>query len=162
MLSGDFLLKSGDREKSSKSGVSRRNREIWQVCARCDWSFIMLWKLWAEFLAKHFAKCEYVSRNDENYCTAVKTLWAKKSSKRHFSCFWFSASYIFLHDYWWTTKNMTKIHRCVARIWKRGGGLFWKSETTVSDLDPNFHCSWIRFKRFIRNWDGFFGRNRKF
>ena len=21
------------------------------------------------------------------------------------------------------------------------GGLFWKVETTVSDLDPNFHCS---------------------
>ena len=32
------------------------------------------------------------------------------------------------------------------------GRLFWKSETNVSDLDPNFHCSWIRFKRFIRNW----------
>ena len=44
---------------------------------------------------------------------------------------------------------------------KRGGGLFWKSETTVSDLDPNFHCFRIRFKEFIRNWDGFFGRNRK-
>ena len=33
MISGDFLLRSGDREKSSKSGVSRRNRESWLVCA---------------------------------------------------------------------------------------------------------------------------------
>ena len=40
-------------------------------------------------------------------------------------------------------------------------GLFWKSETTVSDLNPNFHCFRIRFKQFIKNWDGFFGRNLK-
>ena len=34
MIWGDFLLRSGDREKSSKSGVSRRNRESWQVWMR--------------------------------------------------------------------------------------------------------------------------------
>ena len=32
----------------------------------------------------------------------------------------------------------------------KGGGLFWKVETTVSDLDPNFHCSRIRLRRFFR------------
>ena len=32
--SGDFWLRSGDREKSSKSGVSRPNRESWQVCSQ--------------------------------------------------------------------------------------------------------------------------------
>ena len=42
--------------------------------------------------------------------------------------------------------------RRVARIWKRGGGLFWKSEKTANDLDPNFHCSWIRITRFIRKF----------
>ena len=42
------------------------------------------------------------------------------------------------------------------------GGLFWKSETTASDLDPNFHCSWIRITRFTWIWEGFFGQNRKF
>ena len=45
---------------------------------------------------------------------------------------------------------------------KKGAGLFWKSGTTVRDLDPNFSCLWIRVTKFIRNWDGFFGRNRKF
>ena len=39
--------------------------------------------------------------------------------------------------------------RRVARIWKRGG-LFWKSEKRANDLDPNFHCSWISFTRFVR------------
>ena len=82
--------------------------------------------------------------------------------------------------------------RRVARIWKREGGLFWKSETTASILDPKFHCSWIRIliknhtkhryfgqnrkyngfsaqkqviskkKGLHRNWDEFFGLNRKF
>ena len=37
----------------------------------------------------------------------------------------------------------------VARIWKRGG-LFLKSEKCANDLDPNFHCSWISFTRFVR------------
>ena len=59
------------------------------------------------------------------------------------------------------TQKFQNPSRCVARIWKRGG-LFWKSETTASDLDPNFHCSWIRITRFIRNWDVFFDQNRKF
>ena len=77
----------------------------------------------------------------------------------------------------------------------KGGGLFWKSENYANDLDPNFHCSWISFTRFVqklrrsfsesskiqtffppknrwspkkkkkqglhRNWDWFFGQNRK-
>ena len=34
MISGDFLLTSGDREKSSKSGIFQRNRESWQVWAK--------------------------------------------------------------------------------------------------------------------------------
>ena len=38
--------------------------------------------------------------------------------------------------------------RRVARIWKRGG-LFWKSEKCANDLNPNFHCSWISFTRFV-------------
>ena len=58
-----------------------------------------------------------------------------------------------------TTSNLNQAR---SQDFEKGGRLFWKSETTVSDLDPNFYCSWIRFKRFIRNWDGFFGRNRKF
>ena len=37
----------------------------------------------------------------------------------------------------------------VARIWKRRG-LFWKREKSANDLDPNFHCSWISFTRFVR------------
>ena len=41
--------------------------------------------------------------------------------------------------------------RRVARIWKKGG-LFWKSEKTANDLDPNFHCSWIRITRFVRKF----------
>ena len=39
--------------------------------------------------------------------------------------------------------------RRVARIWKRGG-LFWKSEKSANDLDPNFHCTWINCTRFVR------------
>ena len=30
------------------------------------------------------------------------------------------------------------------------GGPFWKSEKCANDLDPNFHCSWISFTRFVR------------
>ena len=30
------------------------------------------------------------------------------------------------------------------------GGLFWKTEKSANDLDPNFHCSWISFIRFVR------------
>ena len=41
------------------------------------------------------------------------------------------------------------IDRRVARIWKKGK-LFWKSEKSANDLDPNFHCSWISFTRFVR------------
>ena len=33
---------------------------------------------------------------------------------------------------------------------KGGGGLLWKSEKSANDLDPNFHCSWISFTRFVR------------
>ena len=40
--------------------------------------------------------------------------------------------------------------RRVARIWKRGGGLFWKSEKWANDLDSNFHWSWISFRRIVR------------
>ena len=64
---------------------------------------------------------------------------------------------------------------------EKGGGLFWKSEKSANDLDPNFDCSWISFTRFVRkfrpktgglqkkkkkglrrNWVWFFGRIRKF
>ena len=41
--------------------------------------------------------------------------------------------------------------RRVARIWKRGGGYFWKSEKCANDLDSNFHWPWISFRRFVRN-----------
>ena len=81
--------------------------------------------------------------------------------------------------------NALRESRRVARIWKRRG-LFWKSETTASDLDPNFHCCCIRITRLFRpkleirtvfqpknrwspkkkglhrNWDGFFGQIWKF
>ena len=30
------------------------------------------------------------------------------------------------------------------------GRLFWKSKKSANDLDPNFHCSWISFTRFVR------------
>ena len=33
---------------------------------------------------------------------------------------------------------------------KGGGGVFWKSEKCANDLDPNFHCSWISYTRFVR------------
>ena len=91
-------------------------------------------------------------------------------------------------------QNLWVTNRLVARIWKRGGGgLFWKSEKSANNLDPNFHCSWIRITQFVRklkgnfsesseiqrffppknrwspkkkglhrNWDWFFGQNRKF
>ena len=31
----------------------------------------------------------------------------------------------------------------------KGRGLFWKLEWTVNELDPNFHQSWIKFRRFF-------------
>ena len=31
----------------------------------------------------------------------------------------------------------------------KGGGLFRKLEATVNELDPNFHQSWIRLRRFF-------------
>ena len=49
----------------------------------------------------------------------------------------------------------------VARISQGGGGgLFWKFDTTVNELDPNFHQPWIRFKKkgLHRNSKGFYGR----
>ena len=51
--------------------------------------------------------------------------------------------------------------RRVARIWKRGG-LFWKSEKSANDLDPNFHCSWISFTRFVRIFRRNFSEIRRF
>ena len=30
------------------------------------------------------------------------------------------------------------------------GGLFWKSEKSANDLDPNFYWSWISITRFVR------------
>ena len=30
------------------------------------------------------------------------------------------------------------------------GGLFWKSEKSANDLDPNFHCSWMSSTRFVQ------------
>ena len=39
------------------------------------------------------------------------------------------------------------------------GGLFWKSEKTAYDLDPNFHCSWIRITRFVRKLRRNFSEN---
>ena len=54
----------------------------------------------------------------------------------------------------------------------KGGGLFWKLEKTVNELDPNFHQSWIKLRRFfcqnqviskkkglLQNGNGFSGRN---
>ena len=39
--------------------------------------------------------------------------------------------------------------RRVARNSQSWRGLFWKLETTVNELDPNFHQSWIRLRRFF-------------
>ena len=41
--------------------------------------------------------------------------------------------------------------RRVARIWK-SGGLFWKSKKSANDLDPNLHCTWVSFTRFVRKF----------
>ena len=35
------------------------------------------------------------------------------------------------------------------------GGLFWKSETTASDLDPNFHCFDPKISARVGYLDGF-------
>ena len=58
--------------------------------------------------------------------------------------------------------------RRVARIWQRGSGLFWEVKTAVNELDPNFHQSWTKLRRFLcqnqviskkkglhQNWNGF-------
>ena len=42
----------------------------------------------------------------------------------------------------------TSLGSSVARISQRRG-LFWKFETSVNELDPNFHQSWIRLRRFF-------------
>ena len=54
--------------------------------------------------------------------------------------------------------------RRVARILQRGG-LFWKLEITVNELDPNFHQSCQNQVIFITKglhqfWNGFSGRNQ--
>ena len=44
----------------------------------------------------------------------------------------------------------TSLSSSVARIsQKGGGGGFWKLETSVNELDPNFHQSWIRLRWFF-------------
>ena len=35
---------------------------------------------------------------------------------------------------------------------EKRGGVFWRSEKIANDLDPNFHCSWISFTRFVRKF----------
>ena len=58
--------------------------------------------------------------------------------------------------------------RRVARISQRGSGLFWEVKTAVNELDPNFHQSWTKLRRFLcqnqviskkkglhQNWNGF-------
>ena len=42
------------------------------------------------------------------------------------------------------------------------GRLFWKSTKSANDLDPNFHCSWIRITRFVRKLRRNFSEARKF
>ena len=42
---------------------------------------------------------------------------------------------------------------------EKGGGLFWKSEKSANILDPNLHCSWISFTRFVRNLRGNFSES---
>ena len=54
MISGHFLLRSGDREKTSKSGVFRRNREIWQVYLLVGWNVTVL-----AFFSSQFIFLEY-------------------------------------------------------------------------------------------------------
>ena len=54
------------------------------------------------------------------------------------------------------------VPRRVARIWKKGGGLFWKSEKSANGLDPNFHCSWISFTRFVRKLRRNFSESSEF
>ena len=63
---------------------------------------------------------------------------------------------VYMNNFWSGLKSLNLeahydvlVPRRVARIWKRGG-LFWKSEKSANDLDPNFHCSWISFTRFVR------------
>ena len=52
-------------------------------------------------------------------------------------------------DFWLEKRAKPIItRRRVARIWKRGG-LFWKSENSANDLNPNFCCSWISITRFV-------------
>ena len=46
-------------------------------------------------------------------------------------------------------RNVLAATRRVAKNSQRGGGLFWKLETTVNELDPNFHQSWISLRRFF-------------
>ena len=42
---------------------------------------------------------------------------------------------------------------------EKGGGLFWKIEKSANGLDPNFHCSWISFRRFVRKLRRNFSEN---
>ena len=55
----------------------------------------------------------------------------------------------------------TILSSSVARIPQRQGGLFWKLETSVNELDPNFHQSWIRLKRLFRPKTGDFQKKKR-
>ena len=48
-----------------------------------------------------------------------------------------------------TKDQYIKYARCVARISQRGRGLFWEVKTAVNELDPNFHQSWTKLRRFL-------------
>ena len=63
---------------------------------------------------------------------------------------------------------LAKIWKCLNHCYNQvrsqnlnKGGLFWKSEKTANDLDPNFHCSWIRIKCFFSPKTGDLQKKKK-
>ena len=61
-----------------------------------------------------------------------------------------------------TLKFVCVSHRQARSQDLEKGGLFWKSEKSANDLDPNFHCSWISFTRFVRKLRRNFSESGKF
>ena len=85
--------------------------------------------------------------------SAASQQWkiAQVNHKPFFNCFYNLVSQICLKKGKGLIICSSTVGRRVARIWKRGG-LFWKSEKSANDLDPNFHCSGISFTRFVRKF----------
>ena len=98
-----------------------------------------------------FQQKDYQCYRPKNTCTRrkFKIIFLFRFATRienYLWCNWYSAENLLLES----VKAFNQARSQDLEKGGGGGGLFWKSEKSANDLDPNFHCPWISFTRFVR------------